>query len=46
MLGAVGTDSFDEWAELRDVDLAYPGSMAHDPVVPGNIPRPDVFLRA
>ena len=25
-----GTDSFDEWGALRDVDLWYPGSMVHD----------------
>ena len=41
-----GTDTFDEWGELREGDLSYPGSMAHDLEVPGNIPRPEVFLRA
>ena len=41
-----GTDSFDEWGELRDVDLWYPGSMAHDLNDPANPPQPDVFMRA
>ena len=41
-----GANTFDEWFQLRDVDLYYPGAMVHDLLDPATPPQPDVFLRA
>ena len=40
-----GVDSYDQWAELREFDLALPGATSHDPSGSANRPQPDLFLQ-
>jgi uncharacterized protein len=40
-----GVDSYDQWAELRELDLALPGATSHDASDPANSPQPDLFLQ-
>ena len=40
-----GVNSYDQWAELRELDLALPGATSHLVSEPANGPRPDLFLR-
>jgi predicted alpha/beta superfamily hydrolase len=40
-----GVDSYDQWAELRELDLALPGVTAHDVSDAANSPQPDLFLQ-
>ena len=39
-----GVDSYDQWAKLRELDLALPGATTHDATNPANSPQPDLFL--
>jgi len=41
-----GADSYDEWADLREVDLAFPGAMVGALADPARRPQPEVFLAA
>ena len=40
-----GVDSYDQWAELRELDLALPGTTTHDASDSANSPQPDLFLQ-
>ena len=39
-----GVDSYDQWAKLRELDLALPGATSHDATT-ANSPQPDLFLQ-
>jgi hypothetical protein len=38
-----GVDSYDQWAKLRELDLALQGATTHDSTNPANSPQPDLF---
>jgi predicted alpha/beta superfamily hydrolase len=40
-----GVESYEQWAQLRELDLALPGATSHDVSDPANSPQPDLFLR-
>ena len=40
-----GVDSYDQWAKLRELDLALPGATTHDATNPSNSPQPELFLQ-
>lgn len=41
-----GAESYDGWADLRELDLAFPGTPVDDLRLPASRPQPEVFLAA